>query len=295
LQRTLTGHERVIDLPRSVVIGPPGAGKTTAFRYAMTHPLPDGDVIHGPGDAAWWLTTQGILIDVEMDEARIRPCLQVLAGHAKPSSVLANITLVVPVDSVQISASEEETDRLGKRLRVLIEEVASIIGECPPIDVLVTKLDLVPGFTSMWSALRRSDRIRVLGRLVPRDDRPARQRFRDSFDDLARGLCDWALKTMAHSRSFDAWRALEFVLAFDALRTGLEGLVEGCFPSSPRLRALPLRGVYFTSSSQAPSEERTLRTRVEQVLDVSPVPFNRAHEQSYAYFIADLMRLCILR
>ena len=297
LSKRMSARTGLLDLPCSIVIGPPGAGKTTAFRHALTHPLPQGDSIDGPGDARWWLTTQGILIDVppqDVHEGNLTTVLQTLRRHAGRNRALANITLVVPTTDLQ-HASEESVDRRGKGLRQAIEEVVAASGECPPIDLLVTKLDLLGGFRVLWGDLRRSERHDILGRLIASDGRSARLRFRESFADLGKGMRNLVASHLAFRDRTDAWQAVEFAFEFEALRPSLEALIEGIFPDSPRIKQLPFRGFYFTSAEQGKNEFRSLNTRVEQMLGSTPPPFTRPLEESRTYFIANLMRMLILR
>lgn len=260
----------VYQLPWYIFIGAPGSGKTTALiRSGLKFPLAERfgqEAIRGVGgtrNCDWWFTDQAVLIDtagrytthesnVAVDRAAWTGFLALLKKF-RPRRPINGVLLTVSVsDLLQKSAAEREHD--AGVLRQRLEELHTELGIRFPIYVLVTKTDLLAGFTEYFQNLGAEERAQVWGvtfPFQPAADTPALPAFQQEFDALEQRLNDRVIDLVQTERN-PGLRALiyAFPQQFNSLKVVLDDLVGKVFAPSRFVERPMLRGVYFTSGTQ---------------------------------------------
>lgn len=172
------GHGFPLGRPWYVVIGPPGAGKTTALRGAglpapeqdrLTDGAPDG---HGTGSVEWWVTPSSVLLDTPgryMAQAVARgedaagwTALLRLLRRRRPRPPLNGVLLAIPVDAL-LRGTAEGLAHDAARLRDRLDEMVGALDTDLPVYVLFTKVDLVAGFREAFGGLGPQARRGVWG------------------------------------------------------------------------------------------------------------------------------------
>ncbi|HSN15221.1 MAG TPA: type VI secretion protein IcmF/TssM N-terminal domain-containing protein, partial [Anaeromyxobacteraceae bacterium] len=197
------GRDALAILPWYMIIGPPGAGKSTALRASgLQFPYLSGRGggvrgVGGTRNCDWWLTNEAVLLDTagryaieEEDREEWAGFLEMLA-RTRPKKPVNGLIVAVSVADLG-GETEEGVVELAKRIRERMDEVMSRLQMVLPAYVLFTKCDLVPGFVEIFSDLRKQERGQIWGFTLPADGpaQPPGDAFREKFDELARVIDD---------------------------------------------------------------------------------------------------------
>jgi type IV/VI secretion system ImpK/VasF family protein len=269
------------DLPWYLFLGAPGSGKTTALLHAgLRFPLGDtpGDAaLHRAGgtrDCDWWLTDEAVLLDsagryatddVEADRATWRGFLDLLRLY-RPREPLHGVIVTLSVYDV-LHWNNHEIARYAAQVRERLGEIQTRLGQKLPLYVLVTKTDLLAGFSEFFSALEPEQRAQVWGFTFERSEvhaDPARlvQRCDEECEILERRLYALLPSKLQEERDLQRRGALyRFPQQFRGLRPLIGTFLDAAFGSGWTGERPLVRGLYFTSGSQQGSAiDRVLAT-----------------------------------
>jgi type VI secretion system protein ImpL len=264
----------VYQLPWYMFIGAPGSGKTTALIHSgLKFPLAERfgqEAIQGVGgtrNCDWWFTDQAVLIDTagryttheanaEIDRAAWNGFLALLKKF-RPRRPINGVLLTISVpDLLQQSAAQRDIH--AGILRQRLEELHQELGIRFPIYVLITKSDLLAGFSEFFQKLGAEERAQVWGTSFPysqaseaRDAAPAVSTFLQEFGALEQRLNERVIDLLHDERNPQS-RALiyAFPQQFSSLKDVLNDFVGKVFAPSRYAEKPLLRGVYFTSGTQ---------------------------------------------
>jgi type VI secretion system protein ImpL len=256
--------------PWYVIIGPPGAGKTTALlnaglKFPLAAEMGQGAVagVGGTRLCDWWFTEDAVLIDTAgryttqdsdagVDKAGWEGFLDLLK-HTRDRQALNGV--IVAISLADIAAAPHE-ERLGhaRAIRKRVKEITERLGLRLPVYALLTKADLLAGFTEFFDDLDAEKRGQVWGTTFPANvDRQAGpvQKFGDEFLLLVRRLEERLVDRLAGERSPDR-RAM--IVGFPSQVASLSGPLQEflteAFGGSTLDPAPYLRGVYMASGTQ---------------------------------------------
>ena len=259
------GRDALYLLPWYAMIGPSGAGKTTALRNSglrfpnlrgQEHAKVKG--LGGTRNCDFWLSHEAVILDTagrwstqDDDHHEWLGFLRLLRKHRRRKP-LNGLIAAISVGDV-VNARPEDIDALAQCMRDRLEELSSELGVSLPVYVLFTKCDLLEGFIEMFGALRASEREQILGFTVPlAAEQLAPERcFDEHFDALGKSLCDAALTRMGEERgATERQLVYAFPGQFAAMRASLGRFVARLFEVNAYQDSLPLRGIYFSSATQ---------------------------------------------
>jgi len=257
------------ELPWYLIIGAPGSGKTTALRHSgLKFPLADaGDdaSIRGVGgtrNCDWWFTDQAVLIDTagrfttqdsdrENDRATWSGFLAMLK-RTRPRQPLNGVLVTVSVPDL-LTRTLAERRQYAATVRQRLQELHEGLGIRFPIYLLVTKSDLVAGFTDTFATIDKDQRATPWGATFPIEGSATQnlQRFGGEFDLLVKRLEDGLVERLQGERDVQKRaRIYGFPGQFASLRGLLTEFLDVTFSSSPYEADALLRGVYFVSGTQ---------------------------------------------
>ncbi|EYF01261.1 type VI secretion system membrane subunit TssM [Chondromyces apiculatus] len=260
-----SGTAALYSLPWYVIIGPPGAGKTTALKHSgMVFPYADprsGGGVRGVGgtrNCDWWFTNEGILLDTagryttEADDHDEWIAFLQMLKKFRSRRPLNGILVAVSITDV-IDANEQQLESMAKKLRARVDEVMTQLQMVLPVYVLFTKCDLIAGFIEFFGDLRKSDRSQAWGTTVKMnaDKTDPGRVFEAEFDVLTRHLHGRAVKRLVAERSRDAREKIfQFPLEFSGIRRNLAEMISTMFAVNAFQGTPVFRGFYFTSGTQ---------------------------------------------
>jgi len=255
------GRDALGLLPWYIIIGPPGAGKTTALRSSgLQFPYAKGGKVKGVGgtrNCDWWLTNEAIILDTagrwstQDDDHEEWLAFLDLLRKTRPKKAVNGILLAVSL--LDLEGGEEEMSVLAKALRDRLDEVTGRLDMVVPVYLLVTKTDLVPGFVEMFGDLRDKERGQIWGVSLPLMASPDERA--DTLAEQLQELFDIAgqrsFPRLTEERRVDArFKIFEFSQQLEACGQNLTALVTDLFAENVYQDAPILRGVYFTSGTQ---------------------------------------------
>jgi type VI secretion system protein ImpL len=307
------GAASLYDLPWYVIIGPPGAGKTTVLVNSGLHfPLAQKfgkEAVRGVGgtrNCDWWFTDEAILLDTagryttqdsnaKADASGWGAFLQLLRKFRGRQPINGVIVAISATDLLvqseqereqQVSAIRERLNELGRELRIRI-----------PVYFLVTKCDLIAGFAEFFDDMSQEARAQVWGTTFPiemTESGGAADAFASEFDGLTARLQQRVLARMEAERDP---RRRASILAFpqqmSLLKPLLDDLVKRVFTASGFDRPVLLRGVYFTSGTQEGSPIDRMLGAIARSFGVTSAVAPPAAGRGKAYFIERLLRAVI--
>jgi type VI secretion system protein ImpL len=266
------GGQYVYQLPWYIFVGSPGSGKTTALvNSGLQFPLAEQfgkAAIRGVGgtrNCDWWFTNEAVLIDTAgryttqdsndvADKAEWEGFLELLRQF-RPRQPINGVLLTVSVAELLAQSAAERLTHVSV-LKQRLEELRAALGIQFPVYVLVTKVDLLAGFTDYFETLTRDERAQVWGFTFPYAPDAASgpafaASFRTEFDLLTRRLYGAIPELLLAKHDVQSRaRAYAFPQQFAGLEELLEEFLAPLFATS-RFRDAPLmRGVYFTSGTQ---------------------------------------------
>jgi type IV/VI secretion system ImpK/VasF family protein len=276
------GRRRAVsELPWYLCMGAPGSGKTTALLHAgLRFPLSDapGETTlqrgSGTANCDWWFSDEAVLLDTAgryatddapADRAAWSGLLDLLALYRKREPLNGIIATVSTYDLLHWT--DDEIARYGAQLRQRITELQSRLGMRPPIYVLVTKADLLAGFTEFFSEFDAEQRAQVWGVTFARsevhaDPRRLVQRFEEEFDHLERRLYAALPGKLQEERDLQRRGAIyRFPQQLRGARPLIGTFLDAAFGSAWTGERPLVRGVYLVSGTQQGSPiDRVLAT-----------------------------------
>jgi type VI secretion system protein ImpL len=258
------GAAALYSMPWYMIVGPPGAGKTTALKHSgMVFPYGGntGGGVRGVGgtrNCDWWFTNEAILLDTagrytteSDDRDEWLSFLQFLKKY-RPNRPINGVIIAISINEL-VDANEQQIEAIGKKLRARIDEVMTQTHMVVPVYVLFTKIDLVAGFVEFFGDLKKSDRAQPWGatlKLAMPKTEPGKL-FDAEFDSLVKQLHSRALKRCVMERSREAREKLyQFPLEFAGLKKNLSDLIAVTFQPNAFQGTPIFRGFYFTSGTQ---------------------------------------------
>jgi type VI secretion system protein ImpL len=263
-----SSRKRLSAMPWYMIIGPPGAGKTTALQNCgLRFPLDNAKPIAGVGgtrNCEWMFTDEAVLIDTagryttqdsaeEVDSAGWLGFLKLLKKHRRRQP-LNGVLIAISLSDL---ATQPDADRQAhsRAIRQRVRELYDNLGIRLPVYVLFTKADLIAGFSEFFDNFGKEEREQVWGMTLPMDntddEEGAVAGFRPEFDLLLNRLNDRMLERVHQESDIRRRRLIYgFPQQVASLRDVAADFLADAFRPS-RLEARPLlRGVYFTSGTQ---------------------------------------------
>lgn len=272
LRKSKLGRKSLYELPWYVIIGPPGAGKTTAIvNSGLQFPLADTmgkDAIGGVGgtrNCDWWFTNDAVLIDTagryttqeseaSEDNAGWIGFLNLLKKHRTRQPING---AVVAISLSDLSLQDEATQKShAAAIRRRLHELREKLGVRFPVYVMFTKSDLIAGFTEFFDHLGKEDREQVWGFTLPLPKKTKAElnpvaAFDEQFGLLLAQLNAQSLERMQQETDHQR-RALiaSFPSQVASVRATARAFLEEVFQDNRFEKRHLLRGIYFASGTQ---------------------------------------------
>jgi type VI secretion system protein ImpL len=314
LKEKRRGGHGLYDLPWYVIIGAPGAGKTTALVNSGLHfPLEQRmgkQALRGVGgtrDCDWWFTDEAVFLDtagryttqdsdVASDRAGWTEFLSLLRKYRRRRPVNGVILAISAHDLMLHGHGEREAHVAAVRRR--LDELNRELHIQLPVYLLVTKCDLVAGFSEYFDDLAQEGRAQVWGVTFPYEQTikgEAANACPAEFDALMTRLNARVFARLEEERDVRRRaRVFGFPQQMAALREALSRFVADVFVSTRFDRQALLRGVYFTSGTQEGTPIDRLLGALGRRFAVAPDSLVSSGGRGKAYFIEHLLKQVLL-
>ncbi len=256
----------VYKLPWFVLIGEPGCGKTASLIHSgLDFPLGKDEVpgFGGTRNYNWWFSNEAVILDTAgriafqeegtTDKVEWGYFLKLLRTHRSRCPV-NGVVIALPADKLLRDSSEERAQK-ATILRERLRQVHQMLGVRFPTFVLVTKMDLVGGFSEFFEEIRVDLRQRnqMCGWSRPGEFQEPYDpdAFPEAFDQVYARLRDWGMRYLQRKATEDELGMIvTFPESFRQLREPLHDYISMIFQKSPLLEPPFFRGFYFTSAVQ---------------------------------------------
>jgi len=313
--KTASGSARtyLYDLPWYLMIGPPGAGKTTALmhsglKFANARGKGEAQKLEGLGGTRycdWWFAENAVLIDTagryttqDSDEEHDREAwlgfLSILR-KARPRQPINGVMVSISLEDL-MTLSEEELKQHTDAIRARLIELYKTLKIDFPVYVIFTKADTVAGFMEFFGSYPESRRSLVWGATFQTREKtknmvaetPAEfdlliERLNEEMADRLQEEPDPRARLMLYG----------FPTQVAALKDRLTGFLNAIFEPSRYYPNAVLRGFYFTSGTQT-------GTAIDRVIGSMSQAFGTAYQaaalsgQGKSYFLKDLLNKVII-
>jgi type VI secretion system protein ImpL len=257
------------DLPWYLIIGPPGAGKTTALiNSGLKFPLANDTAaraVQGVGGTRycdWWFTDEAVLIDTagryttqdsdaKVDRKSWLSFLDMLRTN-RPRQPINGVLVAISIEDIlNLPAAEvnAHADAIRKRLTELHDELKVSF----PVYAVFTKMDLIVGFTQYFADLDEVKRRFVWGATFQTADKKANNvgTVPAEIDLLVQRLSERMPERLQEEPDLRA-RAILFGLPaqISAVKKPVSDFLNRIFEPTRYQTSATLRGFYFTSGTQ---------------------------------------------
>ena len=255
------GSSALYDLPWYLVIGMSAAGKTSLLtRSGLSASIASSqnDNDSGTQHCDWYFSPDAVLIDTagrylrdDQSASEFTAFLQLLKKQRKKAAV-NGLVLVVSLPEL-LAATADERAQMATQLVSRIEEYARCLDANPPIYLMLSKTDQLPGFNQAFDGLDLTERQQPLGMTFGLSEIRSlglRAVLDSKLANLHNGIQRHVDAQMIHLGADANSTLLNFPNYFAELSGVLEQFLEHFTQPASHGSPLLLRGLYFTSALQ---------------------------------------------
>jgi len=300
-------------MPWYLLFGEPQSGKSTTLRNSSLEFPVGTEALSGAGgtrNCDWWFTNEAVVLDTAgrfsfqeknaPDQDEWRTFLGLLKKHRR-NCPINGVIVVVPCTSL-LGDTPDQIEEKAQNIREKLTEVQRLLDIRFPVFLLITKCDVILGFTEFYTKLDAGERRQMMGWSNPGrfDEEFDQRRFPEVFENLCakvhqlrmRFLCD-----EISTREVD--KLFVFPEEFRSLGGPLLTYIDTMFSQTRYTQPPFFRGLYFTSGIQqgrpiARACADLLRSRGDATEEVVE-NLEDIFQTSRAFFIRDFYREKVFR
>lgn len=304
--KNIGGKSALYDLPWYVLIGPPGAGKTTALAHSgLEFPSSNAASITGFGgtkNCDFWFSKEAVMIDTagryttqDSNATADRNSWSAFLGQlktARPDQPINGVILAFSCSDL-MTEGPEALKRHAETVRERLAELNDAFKTDIPVYVIFTKADMISGFREYFGSFDAVRRKGVWGATFQTKNRreETHRAVSREFDQLIGRLSDEVTdRLMEETDSATRIAVFGFPEQMALLERNVSIFLTAVFENPQKIRAI-LRGFYFTSGTQD-------GTPIDQVLGAMSARTGGAKAgflsgKGRSYFLHDLLKRVI--
>lgn len=289
--------------PWFLVLGPTNSGKSTLLTKADLNikgidNLPPMMSTPTKG-ISWWLGDEAVFIDVAghyLRDSRLSTAntTQLFQGFFKLLKRYRSHKpingLIVTVHLQELTINPKEQSQLLK-LSQVIKDLMTEFNDFP-IYLIITRSDLIEGFSEFFEDLGPEERNQIFGMSFPLtgNQQSLPELFNEEYNSLLTRLNERIIWRLGKENSLDKIGKIKnFPLQMEQLKHSLAKLMNVILPSTQ----VNLRGIFFTSASQKDIPIDNLTKTLVTAYDVQPTNNNHRPAPPKHYFINELFKRVI--
>jgi type VI secretion system protein ImpL len=298
------------ELPWYVIIGAPGSGKTTALLnsglrlplYTGKDTAPSVPGVAGTRNCDWWFTDEAVLLDTagryttqESDRKADAAAWLGFLGLLKqfrPQRPLNGALVTVSVMDLLLWTKAERA-RYAAHVRMRLSEMVAALETRFPVYVLVTKLDMLAGFTDFFGAMDVAARAQVWGTTFPMDIDPAliAAPYVTDFGALEDRLGAELLARLHEERDLQSRASIyRFPQQFHAMGALVGEFLALAFGTQVNHQPLWLRGAYYSSGTQEGNPIDRVLVALARSFDLERAAIAGSSGTGKSFFLTRLLR-----
>ena len=285
----------VYQLPWYAIIGPSGAGKTTALlNSGLNFPTAvagEYKALRGQPNTPncdWWFTDEAVLIDTagryvtqDVDAAADAEgwasFLELLKKH-RPMQPLNGVIVAIPAPDLSDPAKMASH---ADNIRARLAEISGTLGQDLPVYLLITKADLLAGFRQFFARVPEAESEQVFGSTAPgagSDDAAVLS----GFDQLVASISSRVVDRMQAEPQLPLRAQIAaFPAQLASLRQPLKTLLASLGQKSRFDDPARVRGIYLASGTQTGNPV----DRILLSVGVPPIASSAAVGSGRSYFL----------
>lgn len=244
-------------LPWFMVFGKPSSGKSTSLRSAklLTPKIDLPERVDGSTlNLDWWLYEEAIVIDTagryavpeneKRDRVEWKSFLKTLARH-KQKEPLSGLVLIISAERL-LGNNDDDLLEEGRHIRASLTDLMKNLEAKPPVYLMVTKCDLIPGFKDWCEYLPVESLRQPMGYLNEDEGGTLDETIDVALNSVLGRMKE--LRLLMLERSHNAGDSLlTLPVQMEKVRSGLHtfantALKENVYQETPRFR-----GLFFSS------------------------------------------------
>ncbi|HEX7561736.1 MAG TPA: type VI secretion system membrane subunit TssM [Bradyrhizobium sp.] len=313
--KTASGNKSgyLYDLPWYVIIGPPGAGKTTALvNSGLKFPLAGGATpaavagVGGTRYCDWWFTEEAVLIDTagryttqdsdaRSDKESWFSFLDLLK-KSRPRQPINGVLVAISVEDI-LTMSRQDLAAHAEAIRMRLLELHQRLKVSFPVYALFTKTDLVAGFTEYFSYLNEAGRRQVWGATFQTADKNKNlvAEIPGEFDLLLERLSEETLDRLQDEPAPQhRVQLFGFAAQMARLKPQIHNFLNQIFEPTRYHVNASLRGFYFTSGTQQGTPIDQLIGSLARTFGAEEVAAGAYHGSGKSFFLTNLITKVII-
>ncbi len=276
-------------LPWFIILGESRSGKTSAIKNSnLSSTLTDvsqATIISGTKNCDWWFLEQAIVLDTagrytipieeDKDKQEWESFLTLLSKYRKKEPV-NGVIVTVAADALLTEDDTSLSDK-AKSIRQRINQMMRILGAKFPVYLLVTKMDLVNGFTDFCDHIPEQRTAQVMGFINTDNDTDGLNVLKKCMTAVFGKIRD--LRSVFIQDRINNF-AITFSNEFMKLKPGLETYIQTLFGDDIYQATPFFRGIYFSSACRKgePASEFLNATGITCDND-------KAHDRNKGFFL----------
>ena len=310
------GRKHLYQLPWYIIIGPPGAGKTTAIvnsglQFPLAERLGKGAIggVGGTRNCDWWFTNEAVLLDTagryttqDSDESADSRAWTGFLEMLKSTRARQPINGALIAISLSDLTLQDEVTRKGhaRAVRARLHELRQKLGVRFPVYVLFTKADLIAGFSEFFDNLGKEEREQVWGFTLPLEKGRAEgsilARLGEEFGALLERLNNRSLERMQAETDYQRRSLISgFPAQVASLRGVAEEFLSDVFQDNRFEDRQLLRGVYFTSGTQEGTPIDRLMMSMARTFGIGRQAIGSGQGTGRSFFLTRLLTGVVFR
>jgi len=304
------GRPRAVEeLPWYALIGAPGSGKTTLLlNSGLRFPLYTAETgasvpgVGGTRNCDWWFAHDAVLLDTagrytthdsdrKADAAAWHGFLALLKQF-RPERPLNGALVAVSVLDMMLWGKKERA-RFAAHVRMRLAEMYAALNQRFPVYVMVTKMDLLAGFTEFFGDYEHAARMQVWGTTFDSGIDPAliAQPYAKDFAALEQRLGAEMVARLHEEPDLQRRAAIyRFPQQFHGIGPLVGELLAQAFGTQVNELPLQLRGVYFTSGTQEGNPIDRVLAAMARNLRLERNQGSLTGSSGRSYFVTRLLR-----
>ena len=307
-------RKALYELPWYIIIGPPGAGKTTALiNSSLEFPLAEQfgkGAVQGVGGTRycdWWFTNEAVLIDTagryttqdshKIADSTVWLGFLELLKKKRSRRPINGVIIAISMQDLMEQTDNERTEH-AKIIRTRIDELMDTLGIRFPIYLMLTKSDVVAGFSEYFEDLTREEREQVWGISLPNTPNPSEapdfELLNEEYIKLLGRLYERVIWRVNNERDIRRrGMILNFPQQMESMGSSVHSFIQQVFTKNRFQNQPYLRGLYFCSGTQDGTSIDRLMTSISNNFGISSETVQSSRSQGKSYFLGDLFRKVI--